>query len=105
MIDPPDFSLAKLSAGIFGSLVSLRFMQGSYTERILMSIGGAALSYFATTPIADWLNVSKAEGLIGFLVGLFGMALVGKVYEVILLLDAAAIATDVWAAIKRKWGA
>ena len=105
MSDHNDISIAKLSAGIIGSLVSLRFVQGTYPERIIMSIGGASLSYFASTPISDWLNVSKAEGLIGFLIGLFGMALVSKIYEVIWLLDAPAIASDLWSAIKRKLGA
>ena len=70
-----------------------------------MAIGGAALSYFASDPVAVWLNVPQALGLVGFLIGLFGMAIVAKVYEVLQLLDAKQIATDIWETVKRKWGA
>ena len=100
-----DVLLGKLLAGICGSVVSLRFVQGTITERIFMGIGGAALSYYASTPAAAWVGVKDAEGLVGFLIGLFGMAIMAKVYEVILLADAQKIATDTWEAIKRKWGA
>ncbi len=100
-----DFSIAKLLAGICGSVVSLRFVQGTIAERISMGIGGAALSYYASTPAAQWVGIKDAEGLVGFLIGLFGMAIMAKIYEVIMLADAKTIATDMWAAIKRKWGA
>lgn len=101
----PDFSIAKLAAGIAGSVVSLRFVQGSVLERVFMGIGGAALSYYATTPVSIWAGVRDAEGLVGFLIGLFGMAVMAKVYEVIQLADATKIAGDAWEAIKRKWSA
>ena len=100
-----DFSVLKLAAGLAGAVVSLRFVQGSYLERLTMALGGAALSYFGTTPLSDWLVAPKAEGVIGFFIGLFGMAIVAKVYEVIQLLDAKQIAVDVWETVKRKWGA
>ena len=95
----------KLIAGIAGAIVSLKFVQGTWPERVIMAIGGAALSYFASDNLAKWLNVPEALGLVGFLIGLFGMAIVAKVYEVLQLLDAKQIATDVWETIKRKWGA
>lgn len=105
----PDFSIAKLLAGVAGSFVSLKFVQGSYIERVFMGIGGAALSYYATTPAANWVGVPDTEGLIGFMIGLFGMAIMAKVYEVVLLADAKQIASDLWqmfvAWLKRKWGA
>lgn len=101
----PDFSIAKLMAGVCGALVSLRFVQGTAVERACMGVGGAALSYYATTPAAQWANAGDAEGLVGFLIGLFGMAIMSKVYEVILLADAKQIASDAWTAIKRKWSA
>lgn len=105
MTEPPDFSFVKIIAGFFGSLVSLKFVPGTFFEKTLMLAGGVALSYFATSPVTDWLAIPKTEGLIGFFIGLFGMALVSKVYEVLLLLDATAIAADLWAAVKRKLGA
>lgn len=105
MANENDISLFKLAAGIAGAVVSLRFVQGSYFERVTMALGGAALSYFGTTPLSDWLAAPKAEGVIGFFIGLFGMAIVAKVYEVIQLIDAKQAAVDIWTAAKRKWGA
>lgn len=105
MADQAEISFLKLTAGVAGAVVSLRFVQGSYPERLTMAIGGAALSYFGTTPLADWLQAPKAEGVIGFFIGLFGMAIVAKMYEVIQLIDAKQIATDLWETVRRKWGA
>lgn len=100
-----DLSIAKLISGVAGAVVSMRFVQGTWPEKFFMAIGGSALSYFATTPIADWLGVQRAEGLIGFLVGLFGMAVVSKGYEVIQMIDAKKVASDLWELAKRKWRA
>lgn len=104
-----DVSFAKLGAGIVGAAVSLKFVQGTWAERVMMCIGGSALSYYGTTPLATWVAAPDAEGLIGFFIGLFGMAIVAKVYEVVMLIDAKKIAEDVWSAalewLKRKWGA
>lgn len=100
-----EVSIAKIAAGAAGAFVSLRFVQGSAVERMFMGVGGAALSYYATTPIALWAKVGDAEGLIGFLIGMFGMAIISKLYEVVAMLDAKQIASDVWATLKRKWGA
>lgn len=47
-------------------------------------LGGCLLSFFGTPWLADYLGVgSKGEGLIGFLLGLFGMALVAKLHDTI----------------------
>ena len=100
-----EFSLVKFVSAVLGGFVSLRFVQGTLFERITMGIGGATLSYLASTPAAKWLGMEGAEGLVGFLIGLFGMAIIAKIYEVITLLDAKVIASDLWEAIKRKWKA
>ena len=105
MATEPDFSLVKLAAGVAGAVVSLRFVQGTFFERLTMAIGGAALSYFATSPLAEWLGAAKSEGVIGFFIGLFGMAIVSKIYEVIQMVDAKQVAADTWRMVKRKWGA
>jgi len=89
-----DVSIAKLASGVAGALVSMRFLQGTWPEKLTM-----------TTPLAEWLSTPRAEGLVGFLVGLFGMALVSKGYEVIQLLDSRQIASDVWGWVARKWKA
>ncbi|VTU32375.1 hypothetical protein H4CHR_02999 [Variovorax sp. PBS-H4] len=98
-------SPTKLAAGIAGALVSMKFLQGTWPEKLGMAAGGSALSYFATTPIAEWLSTPRAEGLVGFLVGLFGMAIVSKGYEVIQMLDSKEMAKEAWAWCVRKWKA
>lgn len=107
MADPllPDFSTAKLLAALSGSLVSLRFVQGTFAERIAMAVGGCALSYYGTTPASSWVGVHDAEGLVGFLIGLFGMAIMAKIYEIIAVADASQMGKDIWESIKRKWNA
>lgn len=99
-----DFSVSNIIAAILGSLVSLKFVQGTLIERVFMAIGGSALSYYATSPTAAWLGMHMAEGLVGFLIGLFGMAIVAKLYEVVLLLDSKTIATELWAGVKKRLG-
>ena len=99
-----DLSLGNLVAGIAGAFVSLRFVQGTLPERLTMAVGGAVLSYYATPPAASWLGMASAEGLVGFLVGLFGMAIVAKIYEAINAMPAAKMAADAWESIKRRIG-
>ena len=99
-----DLSIGNLLAGIAGAFVSLRFVQGTLLERFAMAGGGAVLSYYATPITASWLNMVSAQGLVGFLIGLFGMAIVAKVYETIQALPAAQIASDAWEAVKRRIG-
>jgi hypothetical protein len=82
-----DGPISKLIVGLAGSVVSMKFVQGTWVERLLMCVGGAALSYYGTSPICTWWGVTSAEGLVGFLLGLFGMALVTRVYEAIQYFD------------------
>ena len=93
MIDPiSEISWFKVAAGTAGAFVSLRFIQGTKTEKGIMAVGGSAMSYFGASPMADYLHMVTAEGLIGFMIGLFGMAIVSKLYEVIQAVDAYAVA-------------
>ena len=105
MIDQNDPTLAKLAPALLGSLVSLRFMHGKWHEKVLMFVGGSALSFYASGPAALWMRAPEWTGFVGFALGLLGMTLTAKIYEVLLLLDASQIAKDVWESIKRKWGA
>lgn len=99
-----DPSVSKLIAGVAGAFVSLRFVQGSLLERGTMASGGAVMSYYATTPVHAWLGMVNGEGLVGFLIGLFGMAIISKVYEAIHALDAPKMAADTWDAIRKRLG-
>lgn len=95
----PDWDVftSKAVAGLFGAAISLRFVGGTFIERATMAAGGAALSYYASDWTTAWLGMKGAEGLVGFLIGLFGMAIIAKIYEVIHALDAPKIAADAWA--------
>jgi hypothetical protein len=72
-----DILAAKFS-GVAGAFVSMRFLSGSFKERITSAIGGAIASYYS----APWLALKLAipEGLSGFLVGLFGMAVCSRIW-------------------------
>ena len=106
MADTPqlDPGISKLLAGTMGAFVSLRFVQGSAIERAAMAAGGAAFSFYATPPTAILVGMANAEGLVGFLIGLFGMSIIAKVYEALHALDAPRMAADTWDAIKRRIG-
>ena len=97
-----DPTIAKLIASVLGALASINFVKGTWPERIFMVLAGSALSYYGTTPIAQGVNLADAEGLVGFLLGLFGMAIVARLYEAIMALDVKVIAVDLWQrALKR----
>lgn len=71
--------LAAKLAGVAGAVVSMRFVQGTWIERLFMAIGGATLSYFAAPYLAA--KSGLPEGLSGFLLGLFGMAVASRIWE------------------------
>ena len=90
-----DFSWLKLASGVAGALVSLRFVQGTWKEKLTMLVGGSALSLLGTTTASTYLGMANAEGLVGFLLGLFGMAIVSKIYDAIQFVDAKRVADGV----------
>jgi hypothetical protein len=72
-------ALAVKLAGIGGALVSMKFLAGTWPERLVLAMGGALFSFYAA-PYASH-KLGMPEGLAGFLLGLFGMAIVSKVWE------------------------
>lgn len=83
-----DATWAKWAFGAAGAVTSLKFLKGcSKAEKLLMVAGGMVLSRVATDPVATYLHMQESDGLVGFLLGLFGMAVLAKVYEVILAID------------------
>lgn len=76
----PDFDVvaAKL-AGVAGALVSMRFLQGTWPQRVSTAICGALISFYAAPYVAA--RVGIPEGLSGFLMGLFGMAIASRLWE------------------------
>ena len=82
MMSAPDLSfdaMAAKLAGVAGALVSLKFLNGTWPERISTAILGAISSYYA----APWVSTMTGLplGLTGFLCGLFGMAIMSRAWE------------------------
>ena len=76
-----DVWLAKLS-GVAGSLISLKFITcNTWLELLTMVAGGSFLSLYAAPYVT--MKTDLPEGLAGFLLGVFGMAIAAKVWEAI----------------------
>lgn len=72
-----DILMTKLS-GVFGAFVSMRFLSGSLKERLSSAVAGAVTSYYSAPWVA--VRLGMPEGLAGFLIGLFGMAVCSRVW-------------------------
>lgn len=73
-----DAWAAKL-AGVAGAAISMRFLQGSPLARVSMAISGSLVSYYAAPHIAQLTGMP--DGLTGFLLGVFGMAVVSRMWQ------------------------
>jgi hypothetical protein len=94
-----DFEiLASRLAGALGALVSMRFLNGTILERSLMAVGGAAFSFYASAWTAQKLSIP--EGLCGFLLGLFGMSILSRLWEWLQTTNALRDFLDAW--LRRK---
>lgn len=74
-----DIDIAKNAAGPIGALSAMLFMKGPLMQRVGMLLPGAALAWYGAKPLSQYANLP--EGLAGFLLGLFGMALIAKVLD------------------------
>lgn len=80
---PPE--VYKGLPGAIGAIVALRWIVGSPVQRATAVVGGTAASYYGSPWLALWAGFD--HGLAGFLVGLFGMAVVAKIFDALALLD------------------
>lgn len=82
--------VATKAAGVAGAAASMVFIKGTWAERFAMCASGAVLSLYG----APWMAAKTGlpDGLSGFLLGLFGMAICAKAWEGI---QATPVA-DVW---------
>lgn len=92
---PPEFRSA--GPGVAGSLLALMFLRRPKLMLAGMFLGGCVLSYVATPWLAAYLEVGpKGEGVVGFLVGLFGMTTVAKVYDLFESIEM----REIWVALR-----
>jgi hypothetical protein len=91
---PPELRAA--GPGVAGSVLALFFLRRPPLMLAGMFIGGCMLSFFATPWLAAWMDVGiKGEGLTGFIVGLFGMTSMAKVYDFIEVIEV----SQIWRAL------
>lgn len=72
-----DILATKLS-GVIGAFVSMRFLTGSVKERLTSAVAGAVTSFYSAPWVA--VRLGMPEGLAGFLIGLFGMAVCSRLW-------------------------
>lgn len=94
-----DFSATKFFSATCGAAISMLKWPGSVPEKLTMGVAGTGISYFLTDWVAE--KVGLPPGVAGFLLGLFGMMIVGKVWEVLAALDAKTMAADLWEKVKK----
>lgn len=83
----------KALPGILGSaFATMFFHEPSTPRRVGMFLAGAAVSWYG----ADWMAVRTGmdEGFSGFLLGLFGMAIIQKIFELWTTFDLGPILRD-----------
>jgi hypothetical protein len=90
----PEIEWAKLLAAIGGALISMVKWQGTLIERGTMGGAGVLVSYFASDAVSSYTHVPP--GLAGFLLGLFGMAIVAKVWDMIAAVNGTKVVGDLW---------
>lgn len=87
LIEAAAAAAAKLWPGLLGSLVALRWLPKETTkfDRAIAAIGGFAASSLVGPAIAEIAGVNsvRIESGIVFVVGLFGMAVVGELMSAI----------------------
>jgi hypothetical protein len=92
--------LRGIAPGVAGSALALFFLRRPPTSLIGMFLGGCLLSFFGTSWAARASGMEAANGLVGFLLGLFGMALIAKLHDTIEAISP----TELWNALRKKVG-
>ena len=86
--------------GIGGSILALFFIRRPALVLAAIFFGGCVLSVYAPAVAMHYLELDdktrvQFSGFIGFVIGLFGMALVAKIYDLIEAINV----VDLWRAL------
>ncbi len=97
-IDPQ--TVKQTAPGLIGAIGATFFMRDPWAVRLGMVIPGAALSFYGS----GWASqhTGMPEGLAGFLLGLLGMILFGRIISTWQALDLNALLMDLWQSIKAR---
>lgn len=70
---------AKVAPGAIGSIVALRWLNGTPLQKLAAIVGGSSGSYYG----AEWLSsvMGTPSGMTMWLIGLFSMAIAHKIFE------------------------
>lgn len=92
-----DTTKAVILAGLFGSILSLCFIEGLGKRQKLTSVAvGIILAHYLTPFIAFLAHEDNYQETIGFLVGLFGMSICAALFRAIQN-------SDLWAWFMRRF--
>ncbi|PRG76126.1 holin [Burkholderia multivorans] len=77
--------LAKIVPGAIGSLIALSFIGDGLTrkQKAVSFLSGAAVAYYGGPAAVSWFSITDngAQQAIGFLVGLFGLAITKELFK------------------------
>lgn len=77
--------LVKIVPGAVGSLIALRFIGDELTgrQKAVSFLAGAAIAYYGGPAAVSWFAITDggAQQAIGFLVGLFGLAITKELFK------------------------
>lgn len=84
-MDAHEFS--RHAPGFLGSVAAMLFIKDTWPRRVGYMLAGVAASHYASGAVAAATRLD--EGLAGFLVGLFSMAVAAKLFEALETLKSA----------------
>lgn len=92
-----------VAAAIFGGVVSKRFRLGmSFGAWVFAVCAGAGMAYILCVPIALQFGDINLAGVVGLMVGLFGLAICEKINDYIVKIDLVGITSELIQAVKSR---
>ena len=95
---PGADEVTRHAPGFLGSIAAMLWVKDTWPRRIGYVGAGSVVSHYAAPWVAQWTSIDLA--LAGFLVGLFGLAIVAKIFEALESIKPA----DLGERILRRWG-
>ena len=93
-----DTPKAIILAGLFGSLLSLSFIDNmGLRQRSMAILAGMGMAHYLAPLIAHIFSQDNFEETIGFLVGLFGMSITAAIFRAIQN-------SNLWGFVMGRWG-